>query len=98
MCWNIRHWGTTLRSLPGVMVNEDGAVILNGQSGIKVLINGKNTYLSGDKLVNYLRSLPVSSIKDIQLITDPSAKYDAEGKTGLIGIHTQKVMVKGWTV
>lgn len=87
-----------LRSLPGVMVNEDGAVILNGQSGIKVLINGKSTYLSRDKLVNYLRSLPVSSIKDIQLITAPSAKYEAEGKTGLIDIRTQKVMVKGWTV
>lgn len=86
-----------LRSLPGVMVNEDGNVILNGQSGIQVLVNGKSTYLSGDKLVNYLRSIPVSSIKNIDLITSPSAKYDAAGKTGLIDIRTQKVSIEGWT-
>lgn len=86
-----------LRSLPGVMVNEDGSVILNGQTGIQVLVNGKSTYLSGDKLVNYLRSMPVSSIKNIDLITSPSAKYDAAGKTGLIDIRTQKVTVEGWT-
>lgn len=87
-----------LRSLPGVMVNEDGTVILNGQAGIQVLINGKNTYLSGDKLVNYLRSMPLSSIKNIELITSPSARYDASGKTGVIDIRTQKVSVEGWTV
>lgn len=86
-----------LRSLPGVMVNEDGSVILNGQSGIQVLVNGKSTYLSGDKLVNYLRSMPVSSIKNIDLITSPSAKYDAAGKTGLIDIRTQKISIEGWT-
>lgn len=87
-----------LRSLPGVMVNEDGSVILNGQSGIQVLVNGKSTYLSGDKLVNYLRSMPVSAIKNVELITSPSAKYDAAGKTGLIDISTQKVTTEGWTV
>ncbi len=86
-----------LRSLPGVVVNEDGSVLLNGQPGIHVLVNGKSTYLSGDKLVNYLRSMPVSSIKDIELVTNPSAKYDASGKTGLIDIRTQKVATKGWT-
>lgn len=86
-----------LRSLPGVMVNEDGSVILNGQTGIQVLVNGKSTNLSGDKLVNYLRSMPVSAIKDIELITSPSAKYDASGKTGLIEIRTRKVMAEGWT-
>lgn len=87
-----------LRSLPGVVMNEDGSVILNGQSGINVLVNGKSTYLSGNQLVNYLRSMPVSSIKDIELITSPSAKYDASGKTGLINIQTQKVTTAGWTV
>lgn len=87
-----------LRSLPGVMVNEDGGVVLNGQSGIQVLVNGKSTYLSGDKLVNYLRSMPVSAIKNVELVTSPSAKYDAAGKTGLIDIHTQKVTIEGWTV
>lgn len=87
-----------LRSLPGVLVNEDGSIILNGQPGIKVLLNGKSTYLAGDKLVNYLRSLPLSSIKDIQLIHSPSAKNDAEGKAGLIDIRTEKVTTEGWTL
>lgn len=87
----------TLRTLPGVIMNEDGDVILNGQSGISVLVNGKSTYMSSDQLVNYLRSMPVSSIKDIKLITSPSAKYDAAGKTGLIDIRTKKVTMEGWT-
>lgn len=86
-----------LRSLPGVLVNEDGSVVLNGQAGIQVLVNGKSTYLSGDKLINYLRSMPISFIKEIELITSPAAKYDAEGKTGLIDIRTQRVTTEGWT-
>lgn len=87
-----------LRGIPGVMVNEDGDVILNGQSGVQVLVNGKSMYLTGDKLVNYLRSMPVSAIRKVDLVTSPSAKYDAAGKTGLIDIQTQKVTTEGWTL
>lgn len=87
-----------LRNLPGVIVNEDGTVIMNGQEGTRILVNGKSTYISGEQLMNYLRSMPVSAIKDIELVTSPSAKYDASGKAGLINIQTQKAHDVGWAM
>ncbi|WP_316818173.1 outer membrane beta-barrel protein [Pedobacter nyackensis] len=87
-----------LRSLPGVTMNEEGVSSLNGQQGANILINGKSTFLAGDQLINYLRALPASSVKDIQLITAPSAMHDAEGKAGLINIQMQKVLLEGWAL
>lgn len=79
-----------LRSSPGVFVKEDGSVILNGQTGAIILINGRTTYLTGENLTNLLKSMPASSIDKIELITTPSARYDASGKSGLINIKLQK--------
>lgn len=89
---------SVLKNLPGVIINGDGSLFLNGKSGVKVLIDGKNTYLSGTNLVNYLMSLPASSLNKIELINHPSVKYDASGNGGIIDICTQKVNVSGYNV
>ena len=83
-----------LKKLPGVIVQNDGSIILNGKSGAKVLINDKVTYLSGENLVNYLRSIPANSIENIELISQPSSKYDAAGSSGMINKEGQRTRYK----
>ena len=69
-----------LTSLPGVVIQNDGTIFLNGQNGANILMDGKPTYLSGQDLVNLLKSTPASITDKIDLITQPSARYDASGK------------------
>lgn len=84
-----------LKRLPGVQVREDGSILLNGQTGATVMINGKLTYLTGTSLVGYLQAIPASSIGKIELVSTPSAQYDASGKSGLIKIEMTKNTVQG---
>lgn len=84
-----------LKNMPGVGINEDGTVSLGGQSGAQVLVDGKPTYLSGENLVNLLRSMPASSVKHIELITHPSARYDAAGNSGVINLQTNHTALQG---
>lgn len=84
-----------LKNMPGVGINEDGTVSLGGQSGAQVLVDGKPTYLSGENLVNLLRSMPASSVKNIELITHPSARYDAAGNSGVINLQTNRHALQG---
>lgn len=84
-----------LETLPGIVVNKDGTIYMNGKSGVNVLIDGKSTYLSGQELVNLLKSTPASTADKIDLITHPSARYDASGNSGLIDIHTKKIKLQG---
>src|SRR5690606_3235466 len=70
---------SVLKNLPGVILNSDGSLFLNGKSGVKILVDGKDSYLSGTDLVNYLISLPASSLNKIDLIHHPSARHDAAG-------------------
>lgn len=84
-----------LETLPGVVVNQDGTIYLNGQSGITVLMDGKPTHLSGQELINLLKSTPAATADKIDLITHPSAKYDAAGNAGMIDIHTKKIKLQG---
>lgn len=84
-----------LSSLPGVMIDSKGGVILNGQSGVKILMDGKPTYLSGEELVNLLKSTPATNTDKIDLITQPSARHDAAGSSGLIDIRTRKIKLRG---
>ncbi|WP_300700165.1 TonB-dependent receptor [Bacteroides sp.] len=84
-----------LSSLPGVMIDSKGDIILNGQSGVKVLMDGKPTYLSGEELVNLLKSTPATNTDKIDLITQPSARHDAAGSSGLIDICTRKIKLRG---
>lgn len=84
-----------LKNVPGVLAREDGSIYLYGQAGVNVLVDNKLTYLSGESLVNLLRSIPSSSVDKIELTTQPSSRYDASGNSGLINIQTKKVRVRG---
>lgn len=84
-----------LISLPGVLINSGGTILLNGQGGVKILMDGKPSYLSGQELVNLLKSTPATHTDKIDLITQPSARYDAEGSNGIIDIRTRKIKLRG---
>jgi outer membrane receptor protein involved in Fe transport len=82
-----------LENTPSVQVNVDGDVSLRGSQDFTVLINGKPTQLSG---TDALKQIPASSIEKIELITNPSAKYEAEGLSGIINIITKKNTMMGF--
>lgn len=84
-----------LRKLPGVIIQNDGTIILNSKSGANVLIDDKVTYLSGENLINYLSSIPANSIENIELISQPSSNYDASGSSCLINIQKKKIKEQG---
>ncbi len=85
-----------LEKAPGVLVDKDGNISLKGKQGVVVLIDGKRTYMSGTELTAYLSGLPASTIQNIELISNPSAKYDAEGNAGVININTKKLKQRGF--
>jgi iron complex outermembrane receptor protein len=79
-----------LRKSPGVMVDKDDNLSLSGKNGVKVYIDGRPTPLAGTDLAAYLKTLQSSSIEAIEIITSPSAKYDAAGNAGIINIRLKK--------
>lgn len=85
-----------LEKAPGVSVDKDGNISLKGKQGVIILIDGKQTYLSGTELANYLRNIPASNLDLIEIMTNPSAKYDASGNAGIINIKTKKQKQKGF--
>ncbi|OCX53724.1 hypothetical protein BEL04_05380 [Mucilaginibacter sp. PPCGB 2223] len=91
---NIANTGTNalelLKKLPGVQVSSDGQITLNGKSGVNITIDGKTTWLSADDLANLLTNMPSSDIRQIEIMTNPSAKYDAEGTGGIINLIRKK--------
>lgn len=96
----IANAGTTamdvLEKSPGVIVDQNGVISLKGKQGVTIFIDGKPSYLSGTDLENYLRSLPSSSLDQIELMTNPPAKYDAAGQGGVINIKIRKNNQGGW--
>ena len=96
----IGNAGTTslevLEKSPGVTVDINGNVSLKGKPGVVVFIDDKPTYLAAADLANYLRSIPSSSIETIEIMTNPPAKYDAEGNAGVINIKLKKNIAKGF--
>lgn len=79
-----------LSRAPGVLVNQNDQISMKGKQGVMVMIDGKPTYLSATDLANLLRSTPANAIDKIELITNPSAKYDAAGSSGIINIKLKK--------
>jgi iron complex outermembrane recepter protein len=75
---------------PGVLVTGTDNIVLKGKPGVVVMIDGKPTNLSATDLANMLRSISASSIDKIELITNPSAKFDAAGGAGIINIRLKK--------
>ena len=79
-----------LRKSPGVMVDKDDNLSLAGKNGVQVYIDGKPSPLSGADLAAYLKSMQSTQIESIELITNPSAKYEAAGNAGIINIRLKK--------
>ncbi|GAB3726887.1 outer membrane beta-barrel family protein [Hymenobacter agri] len=79
-----------LRRAPGVTVDGSDNLALRGRQGVLVLIDGKRQPMTGTELADYLRALPADQLKSIELITNPPAKYDAQGGAGIIAINLKK--------
>jgi hypothetical protein len=85
-----------LEKSPGVSVDRDGNIGLKGKQGVLVMIDNKPTYLSAQDLANLLRNMPANQLDQIEIMTQPSAKYDAAGNSGIINIKTKKNKQKGF--
>jgi len=85
-----------LSNVPSVTVDVDGNVSLRNNSNVTILIDGKPSTLLGSDQASALQSLPASSIESVEVITNPSAKYDAQGNTGIINIVTKKSNTLGF--
>lgn len=85
-----------LEKAPGVSVDKDGKISLKGKQAVLVLIDGRPSYLTPTDLYNYLKSLPSTAIEQIELMTNPPAKYDASGNAGVINIKTKKNKTMGF--
>lgn len=85
-----------LEKAPGVRVDMNGTISLKGKQGVIVYVDDKPTYLAAADLASYLRSLPSSSIESIEVISNPPARYEAAGNSGIINIRTKKSKSKGF--
>ncbi len=85
-----------LEKSPGITLDKDDNISLKGKQNVTIMIDGKPTYLSASQLADYLKSLPASAIDVIEIMTNPSAKYDAAGNSGIINIKTKKNKLKGF--
>ena len=79
-----------LRKSPGVLVDKDENLSLSGKNGVQVFIDGKPSPFSGKDLGAYLKSIQSSQVESIELIANPSAKYEAAGNAGIINIRLKK--------
>lgn len=84
-----------LRNMPGVSVDQKGNISIVGKQGVKILVDGKPNAQAQNDLESFLKSIPASSIEAIELITNPSARYDAEGNAGIINIKLKKGRADG---
>ena len=84
-----------LKTTPGIRVQND-QVSMIGKSGMGVMVDDKLIQLSGDDLVNYLKTIPSDNIKNIEVITTPPAKYDAQGNSGIINIRLKRAKHNSW--
>ncbi len=85
-----------LQRLPSVEVDQDGKVMLRGEGSVTVLIDGRPSSLSGGNGKTLLDALPAGSIERIEIVTNPSAKYDPDGTSGIINIVLKKNKLSGF--
>lgn len=79
-----------LRKAPGIVIDNNDNISLAGKSGVRIFIDGKPSPLGAEDLANYLKSLNSSEVDNIEIITNPSAKYEAAGNAGIINIKMKK--------
>lgn len=79
-----------LRKSPGVIIDNNDNIILQGKSGVRIFIDGKPSQLSGQDLIATLRSMQSEQIEAIEIITNPPAKYEAQGNAGIINIRLKR--------
>jgi outer membrane receptor protein involved in Fe transport len=85
-----------LEKSPGVTVDRDGNISLKGKEGVLILVDGKPTHLGGADLANMLRNMSSNQLDQVEIMTNPPAKYDASGTSGLINIKTKKIITAGY--
>lgn len=85
-----------LEKSPGVTVDKDGNISLKGKQGVTILIDGKPAYVSGSDLVSLLRTMNANQLDQVEIMTNPSTKYDAAGNSGIINIKTKKNKTRGF--
>ncbi len=97
---SIIHAGSTVlevfEKMPGVIVDQDGNIRLRGKQGVIIMMDGKPSTLTGQDLVNMLRGMSASNIQKIEIITNPSAKWDAAGNAGIINLIMKKNKLSGF--
>ncbi|KAB8152279.1 TonB-dependent receptor [Kordia sp. TARA_039_SRF] len=79
-----------LRKAPGVRLDNDNNIIVEGKNGVLIYIDGRQSFLAGDDLTSFLQSLQADTIESIEIITQPSSKYDAAGNAGIINIKLKR--------
>lgn len=84
-----------LKNIPSVIVNAEGEITVRGSKGFLVMVNGKPSQVD---VATLLAQIPANSIDKIEMITAPSAKYDADGKAGIINIVTKRGLNDGFSI
>ncbi|MEG1998890.1 MAG: carboxypeptidase-like regulatory domain-containing protein, partial [Bacteroidales bacterium] len=85
-----------LQNIPSVAVDQEGKISLRNNPNVDLWINGKPSGLTGDSRAQYLEQLPAGSVQTIEVITNPSSKYSAEGSAGAINLVLKKGLKKGY--
>ena len=84
-----------LQKAPGINITGEDVINMSGKAGVNILIDGRPTQMSSKELANFLRAMPGTTIEKIELITNPSSRFDAQGNAGIINIRLKKNKLKG---
>lgn len=86
-----------LKKAPGIFVNQDGTISINGKQDASVMINNKSTHLSKENIIELLKSTSSENIASIEIVNNPSAEYDASGSGGIVNIVLKKKFLQGFS-